>query len=76
MSRSRRRHPFTGWTKAKSDRYFKRLASRKVRHANKVRLEQDCEWFFHTYELTDPYLSNKDGRMRFDPDEFPAYMRK
>ncbi|HYO14065.1 MAG TPA: hypothetical protein VE685_12790 [Thermoanaerobaculia bacterium] len=78
MARSRRRSPVKGLTTAKSEKKDKTLAHRLERRtvAGIVRCTPDPEVLPHTRELSNPWAMDKDGKMRFDPQEKPELMRK
>ena len=64
MSRSRKKTPIRGMTLADSEKEDKRLANRRIRRVNKVRVGRDQEPT-HTRELSDPWGMAKDGRQWF-----------
>lgn len=74
MSRSFRRTPVCGITKAESDRDFKRRGHRAVRAAERAALAHARDipgW----REIFNGW-GDKDGKSRFDPERFPELMRK
>lgn len=64
MSRSRKKTPIRGMTLADSEKQDKRLANRKIRRVNKIRVTGDQEPA-HVRELSDPWGMDKDGRQYF-----------
>lgn len=78
MSRSKKRTPVNGHTTAPSEKEDKVSAHRRVRHhvGMVLRKDPDAETLPHEKELSSPWLMAKDGKQRFDPDEFPEEMRK
>ena len=77
MSRSRRKSPFIG-TCGHSEKYDKRINNRKMRRINKVFLQEfgDQDKLTTMQDVSDPWGMYKDGRIFFDPEERPEYMRK
>ncbi|GFE65100.1 hypothetical protein [Litoreibacter roseus] len=75
MSRSRRKTPITGITKAESDKRFKKVehkrARQKLKAADLTEYTQPDPKAFGN-----PWASDKDGKQRIDPDKFPDLMRK
>lgn len=78
MSRSRRKSPICGNTTARSEKYDKRKNNRRIRRAVKMAIHDDPEpsTLPDDRELSDPWLMKKDGKSRFDPEEYPEHMRK
>lgn len=83
MSRSRRRTPVTGNTRARSEKDDKCLANRKLRReSNRVIRDCECECdvrscvFPEKRDVSDPWLMAKDGKHYFDKDRYPKLMRK
>jgi len=78
MARSVKRTPVSGITTAKSEKYDKRMANRKLRRAVRQALHRaECvEVLPHRRELTDPWTMAKDGKMWFDATRFPKLLRK
>ena len=78
MSKSQKKNPFCGNTKAKSEKQDKRIANRKDRRINKKILNQtqDDSRLLPKKTTSDEWAMDKDGKHRFDPDEFPKGMRK
>lgn len=78
MSRSYRKNPVTGWTMSSSEKGDKRFYNRSLRRINRrlLTLGRDQVLFKDKREVMDIWSMNKDGKMRFDPQEFPKYMRK
>ncbi len=75
MTRSRRKQPICGITKAKSEKQDKRRACRVLRRENKVRLRAGNE-LMTVREASDIWDMAKDGKRPFDPEAFPEGMRK
>ena len=77
MSRSRRRTPIHGITKAESEAEDKarsaRMLRRKVRQAD---LEEEPDLPLHPKEVFNTYSMDKDGKRPFDPEKNPELMRK
>lgn len=72
MSRSHRKHPFTGITTCASERDDKQRSHRAWRHAVRRRLDadllsDDAKPLPHWHEYSDPWSWGKDGHLRFDP---------
>lgn len=79
MSRSRKHNPFTGITKAKSEKEDKRFHNRRLRKrvSETIRREDPENLVLpNEQEVSEVYSWNKDGKFRFDPSRFPEYMRK
>ena len=78
MSRSRKKHAFTGFTTAVSEKQDKRLANRKERRVNKhiLRFTSDETRLRPKRELSDVWCMDKDGKTRFDLQKHPQLMRK
>lgn len=84
MSRSYRHNPFTGFTTAKSEKTDKRIANRRYRKALKEKLRgldpSDDEEDFLPPKMEEissgGWYFEKDGKMRFDPKEYPKLLRK
>lgn len=78
MSRSRRKHPFTGWTKTESEKQDKRLANRVDRRINKEILYKtnDDSQTIPKKVTSNIFDMGKDGKIRFDPKKWPESMRK
>ena len=77
MSRSRRKAPICGITKAESEAEDKARSARKLRR--KVRqadLDGDEVLPQNPREVFNTWSMGKDGKRRFDPDERPELMRK
>jgi hypothetical protein len=78
MSRSRRKSPAGGITKACSDKAFKRIGSRKVRAAERGALEAGTD-IPHRRAVTSPWTWPKDGKRWFGwhlAAEAPSIIRK
>ena len=78
MARSRRRSPFCGITTARSEKEEKSASHRKERRSVSVLLvsRPDVELWPVKHEFGDPWSMAKDGKQRFDPNEFPQLARK
>lgn len=78
MSRSRKKHPFSGITMAASEKADKTMANRRCRKRNAqiLRATGDDTALRHERELSDPWLMAKDGKVRFDPARHPELRRK
>ncbi len=75
MSRSHRKTPIIGVTKAPSDKTFKTREHRRARRAlNQIDLTADDAP--HEKQFGDPWRADKDGKHPFDPKECPELMRK
>lgn len=75
MSRSHRKTPIIGVTKAPSDKTFKTGEHRRARRAlNQTDLTADDAP--HEKQFGDPWRADKDGKHPFDPKERPELMRK
>jgi hypothetical protein len=79
VSRSRKRTPVCGITTARSEKQDKRLNNRRYRH--KVRqavayLDLDTCVLPAFKEVSNPWTMAKDGKIMFDPGEYPRFMRK
>lgn len=75
MSRSHRKTPTIGVTKAPSDKAFKPSEHRRARRAlNQIDLTADDAP--HEKQFDDPWRTDKDGKLPFDPKEYPELMRK
>jgi len=64
MSRSRRKSPITGNTKAKSEKRDKRIANRRLRRRNAQRIAGmvDNHELLDIRDVSDPYWFRKDGK--------------
>ena len=78
MARSKRKRPIRGITTAGSEKKDKQREHRKYRRTTRVLLQQvpDAELFPHVRELSNPWSMGKDGKVRFDPKQYPKDMRK
>lgn len=78
MARSRRKNPVTGNTKARSEKKDKKFANRKDRRLNKEILEatQDDSETLPKKTTSNRWDMDKDGKNRFDPEQWPEGMRK
>ena len=76
MSRSRRKTPITGNSKADSEKADKKICHRVFRAKERQALSQGKEPPYHMAEASDDWMMAKDGRQLFDPDKHPELMRK
>ena len=78
MSRSRRKHPFQGFTSAKSEKNDKRQANRAWRRINNqlLRVYDGSKFLKSQREVSNVWDMSKDGKWRFDPEKYPKYLRK
>jgi hypothetical protein len=79
MSRSKRRSPVHGVTKARSEKLFKQTTNRTLRQKQKKALQVDPETAVlpvRGREATDIWDSAKEGKNRFDLREVPRFLRK
>ena len=78
MARSRKKNPYTGITKARSEKEDKREAHRLERR--KVRLilsvDQDVEVLPALKEVSGPWCMAKDGKRYWGSGIDPRFMRK
>lgn len=63
MSRSRKKHPITGFTTADSDKSFKQQEHSRERAAIRDALRTDKEVLPHPKGFGDPWDSEKDGKL-------------
>lgn len=78
MSRSRKKTPVHGMTMAASEQQDKRRYNRRFRRVCKQTLHVNplCKVLPHLREYSNPWSMDKDGKVRFDPAEYPELMRK
>ena len=78
MSRSKKRTPVAGMTSAPSEQEDKRLYNRRYRHVCKQVLHVNpmCDLLPHLRQYSNPWAMAKDGKKRFDPQEWPKWLRK
>lgn len=78
MSRSKRRTPVRGRTTARSEKQDKRLYNRRYRRTCKQAINADpgCELLPRLREYSNPGAMDKDGKVRFDPEDRPELLRK
>jgi hypothetical protein len=78
MSRSKRKTPICGWTRAASEKQDKRLYNRRYRRVCKLflHINPECEVLPHLHEHSNPWCMDKDGKVWFNPKEDPKRMRK
>ncbi|PQV63870.1 hypothetical protein B1R32_10877 [Abditibacterium utsteinense] len=77
MSRSRRKTPVCGNCVCRSERSEKISWHRKMRREIASRLRQSEEVLMPLdKEVSDIWDFGKDGKRRFDPQQFPQEMRK
>ena len=75
MSRSRRKHPFCGWSYADSEKKDKQFANRAFRRRVKCALATG-RVVPDRREVSKVYWFDKDGKQRFDPKTSEKGMRK
>lgn len=77
MSRSYRKTPVHGGGSC-SEKEDKRKCNRALRRINRCLLAawRDDALFKDKRQVLDVWVMRKDGKMRFDPEEFPRLMRK
>lgn len=77
MTRSYKHTPVVGMTTAESDRGYKKMRASRER-ARERELIAHGEWDALEHELVpwEVWDTDKDGKMWFDPDEYPELMRK
>lgn len=71
MSRSRRKTPISGITKAESDKWFKRSEHRRERRAVSTALISGEDDLPSPKQYGNPWRALKDGKSWFDPNCFP-----
>ena len=78
MSRSKKRAPVCGMTGARSEKQDKRLYNRRYRRVCKQALQVDParELLPLLREHSNVGAMDKDGKVRFDPEERPKLLRK
>jgi hypothetical protein len=78
MSKSKKRTPICGVTRARSEKQDKRLYNRRYRRACKqvLHIHRACELLPQLREYSNPWAMSKDGKRWFDPREWPKLMRK
>jgi len=76
MSRSRRKTPVMGITKAESDKRDKVLAHRRQRRQVRTALASGVAEVITRRKAGDVWSFAKDGKSRFDPTQFPKLMHK
>jgi hypothetical protein len=76
MSRSRRKTPITGVTKAESDKRDKVLAHRRQRRRVRTALASGRLEIAMRRKAGDVWSFAKDGKQCFDPRRRPKLMRK
>ncbi len=80
MSRSRRKTPKCGNTKARSEKHDKALSNRKMRamaaQSAKNQDEDEATPPEKSREAVNTWQMDKDGKQWFDPKKFPELMRK
>jgi hypothetical protein len=80
MSRSRKKHPITGFTCAKSEKENKRIMNRIIRHKVKTQFKtkdlEELEEFLEPKkdEVMDVWSMAKDGKQRFNKND--VYYKK
>lgn len=80
MSRSFNKHPVMGMTTARSEKYDKRLANRRWRRGERLRIiamrDPDQFVLFPQDSYSNVWSMDKDGRQRFSAIEHPEWLRK
>ena len=80
MSRSRKKTPISGITKARSEKQDKRIANRRYRSRVKHQLRnlEDAEGVSLSIvrEVTNVWSMAKDGKRWYDPEKYPWVLRK
>ena len=79
MSRSKRKNSITGWTISDSDKWWKKLASKRVRRRVKEFLDLDIFDVvedLENKEVTCSFTAPKDGKQFFDRKKYPKLIRK
>lgn len=76
MSRSYKHTPVHGITGARSEKWDKRKANRKLRHRVKEVLVLAPDVLPVLREVSNVWTMNKDGKFWFDPERWPKYLRK
>jgi len=76
MSRSRRKTPICGVTCADSEKWDKRNAHRRLRRRVRQAIHHGREVMPIRNEVCTTWNMPKDGKLLFDPVEFPRLMRK
>ena len=74
MSRSRRKNPYCGFTTAKSDKFSKQKANRRIRLKVKDALKKRKFAKITRNEVSCPWYFVKDGKQRIDLES--KFMRK
>lgn len=77
MSRSRRKQPFGWHGTADSDKIHKQRANRRLRRKVRAALPRDEDGVLPVLrEVSTVWGFAKDEKIRFDPAEWPKWMRK
>jgi hypothetical protein len=78
MSRSKKRMPIRAVNGASSEKQDKRLYNRRYRRVCKqfLHVNPECELMPHLREYSNPWAMAKDGKVWFDPQQYPTRMRK
>lgn len=76
MSRSRKKHPISGFTKAESEKQDKRDANRVLRRMTREQVRKGQDVLPIPREVSNPWLMAKDGKRAFSPERFPQVLRK
>lgn len=81
MSRSRRKNPFIGSTRAESDKcdkkeYHRRMRAMERESIDRYDLDEDDTVFPDERDASNEYDFAKDGKQRFDKKKYPELMRK
>ena len=75
MSRSTRKTPVAGINGVSSDKPFKKIEHRRARRAIRV-LDLTVDEPTPEKAFGNPWYSEKDSKLRFDPDDHPKGIRK
>ena len=78
MSRSKKRTPVAAMTGACSEKQDKRSYNRHYRRVCEqfLHVNPEGEPLPHLREYSNPWMMAKDGKVWFDPEQYPERMRK
>lgn len=78
MSKSKKSTPVCGRTTASSEKQDKRLYNRRYRRIFRqaIHVDPTCELLPRLREYSNPWVMDKDGKVRFDPAARPELLRK
>ena len=78
MSRSKKKTPICAMNGASSEKEDKRFYNRCYRRVCKqtLHVNPECELMPHLWEYADLWAMAKDGKVWFDPKQYPERMRK